>query len=604
MKKYIFYSGFTLIEVLVSVGVFMIFALGVYSCAQLAFKLVSYSRVRILETEVLTEELEAARTISYNSVGVKNGFPAGVLEGVKTITRNGMTFSVVTTVRNVDDPFDGTVTGTPHDSAPADYKLVEMQITCSSCSQQNIVAMSTRIAPKLLETATNNGSLFLTVFGANGLPVSGANVTVSNPSSVPPIVINDVTDSQGNLNLIDVPTGTLAYSVLVNKIGYASDYTVSASVQNPNPSRPPATVASQNVTQLSFEIDRLGSLFLHILKESCVPQTSFPFSVHGAKLIGSNPTVYKFNQAYTSDAVGAVMLPHMEEDGYTVSASGSPYDVMGTIPQSPLRVDPGVAQEATVILKNHTANSLLVRVKDAGTGLPLAGANVNLLNGGYNKVLGTDLGYVRQTDWSGGGGQVDMVNDTQYFVDDFGVSNFFPAGDLKLRRILGSPRGSPTHYLSSGWLESSTFDLGSGVTYRNIIWEPTAQPIQTGATPLLFQIASSNSSTPSSWNFLGPDGSTTTYYSVSNSVMYPGHNGNRYLRYRVFLSTEDIFFTPQLSELSFTYSNSCTPPGQVFFSGLSEGTFTLIVTSSGYLTESESVDVHGNNETTVNMSKN
>ena len=53
----------------------------------------------------------------------------GVLEHTKNITRNGVVFNLVTTVRNIDDPYDGVVGGSPNDTAPADYKLVEISST-------------------------------------------------------------------------------------------------------------------------------------------------------------------------------------------------------------------------------------------------------------------------------------------------------------------------------------------------------------------------------------------------------------------------------------------------------------------------------------------
>jgi len=54
IKKY--QNGFTLIEVLVAVAVFLIFSIGVYSGINMIFKVVYQSRMRILETSILSEE--------------------------------------------------------------------------------------------------------------------------------------------------------------------------------------------------------------------------------------------------------------------------------------------------------------------------------------------------------------------------------------------------------------------------------------------------------------------------------------------------------------------------------------------------------------------
>jgi hypothetical protein len=195
----------------------------------------------------------------------------------------------------------------------------------------------------------------------------------------------------------------------------------------------------------------------------------------------------------------------------------------------------------------------------------------------------TDVGYTRQTDWSGGSGQIIFVDETKYYNDNSNLNN--NGGSLTLKKVGGN-------YLSEGILESSTFDLGSGATYRNIVFESLSQP---ASTTVLFQLATSNSSTPFQWNFVGPNGASSTYYTTTNTLIYSGHNNQRYMRYKVFLRTQNSSVTPALSEVLFTYTNQCTPPGQAFFSGLSSGTYTLEVSRAGYQTTSDSnVEVSGN----------
>lgn len=171
LNKKINNLGFTLIELTVAVAIFLIFALGIYSTTTLVFKIVYQSRMRILETALLSEQLEIARNLPYETVGILNGIPSGVLQHSQTIVRDGATFSVITSVRNVDDAFDGTLGGTPNDTAPADYKLVEVSSVCTNCSQQKPVILSTIVAPKNLEGQSKNGALFIHVFDSNGLAV-------------------------------------------------------------------------------------------------------------------------------------------------------------------------------------------------------------------------------------------------------------------------------------------------------------------------------------------------------------------------------------------------------------------------------------------------
>ena len=588
--------GFTLVEVIAAVGIFVIFAVGIYSAISLSIKIAIESRRRVVETGLVNEQLETARNLKYDDVGILGGSPPGKLVYQKMIQYNGATYQITTTVRNIDDPYDGTIDGATKDAAPADYKLVEMSVVCTSCASNKPLVLSTRVSPKNLEGASTNGSLFLQLFDAAGLPVSGVNVAAINNAVNPPVVINDTTGIDGYLRLIDIPTGTLAYSISATKAGYSTDYTVASSMANPQPSTPPATVISQTVTELSLSIDRISSLNVHAVNQACQPLSNTPLRLVGQKLIGKNPKIYKFDQLLSTDAFGLIAFPAIEWDTYTVSASGTALDLAGAIPAVPFGITPGSAQELTAVLRPHSAHTLLVRVQDAGTMLPLADATVELTRTGYTKTLLTTMGYIRQTDWSQGAGQANFGNEARYYSDDAGVDTEDPAGDLKLKKV-------GMQYVESGLVESSTFDLGTGVTFRNLVVEPSTQPPQTGNKPLLFQLATSAVPDPGTWNFVGPNGVTSTFYTPTSTVIFTGHSGDRYLRYQALLHSDSSNYTPQLSELSVTYTNACTPPGQAFFASLpTAGAYTLTVTRNGYTTATGQIDLGGNRETTVNMS--
>lgn len=588
-------KGFTLIEVAVGVAVFLLFAVGIYGALSFVFKIVYQSRLTIIETALVSEELETVRNLSFDDVGVVNSVPSGVLLHNKIVTRNGIPFSITTTIRNIDDVFDGTLGGSPNDTSPADYKLVEISAQCVSCIQRKTVILSTRVSPKNLEGASANGALFINVFDAEGLPVSGANVHVVNTAVTPNIVIDDVTDNLGYLKIIDTPTGTMSYGIVVAKNGYSVDFTTSSSAINPNPVKLPANVVSRAVTNLSFSIDRLGTLALHTQNPICIAVGSVPFTLNGTKTVGTNPTVYKYNESLITDSLGAKTLSNVEWDTYTASVSGTAYDIAGTIPMGPWTLVPSMNQYVALLVVPHTSHTLLVKVKDAGTGLPLSDAAVSLIGGSYTGMSVTGLGYIRQTDWSSGSGQISYSDETSYYSDDGAIANSSPAGDLTLRKI-------GNNYLTSGSLESSTFDFGAVVNFNNVIIDPISQPLQVGDQSVVMQIATSNSSSPAIWDFTGSDGTATSYYTPTNTLMFNGLSGNRYLRYKLFLATSNQSYAPQVSEIAFTYTTSCAAPGQAFFNGMSAGTHSLDITRSGYTAISGLIDVTGNMETVVNMS--
>ena len=139
-------------------------------------------------------------------------------------------------------------------------------------------------------------------------------------------------------------------------------------------------------------------------------------------------------------------------------------------------------------------------------------------------------------------------------------------------------------YTTSGWLESATFDFATAdVSYTKLDWQPHEQPGSTGVHPIKFQIATSNSSTLESWQYLGPDGNPDTYYNLTNQDINSIHNGQRYLRYKLYLQTGDDAYTPVVSEVNIFYVKSCSLPGQVYFDTIPQATNNMIdVSADGY----------------------
>ena len=134
------------------------------------------------------------------------------------------------------------------------------------------------------------------------------------------------------------------------------------------------------------------------------------------------------------------------------------------------------------------------------------------------------------------------------------------------------------------------------------MFQPTNQPPAVGESRVRFQLATGNST--SSWTYLGPDGTANTYYNATTTDIASVHNGHRYLRYKMYLSTLSSSATPNVSDIQFTFTSACVPPGQVIFQGLSPGTYNLIATKSGYQVVNDTVVVSGGTwqEKQVNMS--
>lgn len=576
-------KGFTLVEALVGAAVFVIIAVSVISAYVKVMEAVRVSRVKITATALANEQFEIARNLPYADVGIVDGIPAGKINRTQTLVRDNISFVVKTTIRNIDDPFDGTIGGSPNDTSPADYKLAELEITCPSCKNFSPLTFTTHIAPRGLETASTNGALFVQVFDAMGFPIQGANVHIENNQPFPPIVINDTTDNNGFLKIVDAPPGAEAYEITVSKSGYSQDRTYTTGApENPNPIKPHATVALQQLTKISFAIDKTSTLNVESVTQACAPVGNIDFSLTGAKLIGTSPNIPKYSENHITDGSGQKTISNLEWDTYDLSLVDTVYDLAGAIPLMPLILNSDTTQNLKLIVQTKNPNSLLVTIKDAGTQFPLSDADVRLQAVGFDTTLTTGRGFLRQTDWSGGAGQEDFIDPAKYFDSDGNIEIADPSGDLRLRKIFNE-------YKSSGYLISSTLDTGSPSNFHQLLWQPQNQPPETGSDSVKFQIATNNDK--STWNFVGSDGTAGSFYTLATPEINSIHNGDRYLRYKALLNTASTTFTPNVAEVAFTFTSSCVPPGQVFFTGLAAGDYNITISKTGYGTFNDTITI-------------
>jgi type II secretory pathway pseudopilin PulG len=432
-------NSFTLVEVLVGIAVFIIIAVSVYQAYARAMEAVRLLRIKTDAIALANEQFEIMRNLPYADVGISGGIPSGKIPHIQNLTRDNILFTVETTIRNIDDPFDGTfLLGT--DTAPSDYKLAEIKISCSSCKNFSPLTFSTHVAPKNLEMASTNGALFVQVFDAVGQPVQGANVLIKNNQPPPlcqvcPIEINDTTNNDGMLQIVDVPPGISAYEITVSKPGYSKDHTYLAGApENPNPSKPHANVAVQQLTQISFSIDKVSTLNVSSVTQTCAGVGNIDFSLQGSKLIGTNPNVIKYSASHVTNGSGRETISNLEWDTYNINFTDTAYDLAGSIPLGPFALNPGIDQDLKFVVEPKNPRALLVTVKDAGTQLPLSDASVQLSGTGYDITLTTGRGFLRQTDWSGGSGQEDFTEPTRYFASDGNIEIADPIGELRLKK--------------------------------------------------------------------------------------------------------------------------------------------------------------------------
>ncbi|MDP3880691.1 MAG: hypothetical protein Q8Q32_00720 [bacterium] len=568
-------EGTSLIEVLLAMAIFVILSLSIFFTYGNILEIVGRSEHTMLATTLLNREIEIIRNLEYEDIGVQNGYPPGVIPQQITKNFQGVDFQIYAFVRNIDNPFDGTVTSTPSDTAPADYKLVELRAECEVCINYRPLSVTTYLAPANLENASENGSLFIAVFDANGQPVSGADIVVENNALSPAIEISDTTGVNGMLQLVDLPTSTSAYEITVSKTGYtgAQTYEIGDS-DNPNPTKPHATIASQELTSISFTIDKVSSLNITTASPFCSSLADIDLQMDGSKLIGASPNVLKFSETISTDENGDYSKNNLEWDTYIFNSSSSAYQIFGTTPPTPLVVNPSETANLDFVLVPSASTTLLVKVINTSGSSAISNANVKIEKGSTVFQKETERWIFGDTDWSGG----NYSSQPDGNIDD---SN--PAGSLTLVESAGTYATGTNSVLTS-----NTFDLGTSST--DISWISILPDSGAAGTEVKLQIASNNDN--SSWTFVGPNNSTSTFYDpTASTTVHSSHNGDRYFRYQLTLNTDDADETPSAEEIYFEFNSPCLPIGHALFQNLETGDYNITVTASGYILATSTVNV-------------
>jgi Tfp pilus assembly major pilin PilA len=373
-------NGFTLVEALVGTAVFMILAISVYQTYTIVLNTVSNSRAKISATALANEQFEILHNLPYDDVGTMSGIPNGKIIASQNITRDGIVFAIKTTIRSIDDPFDGTIGGTTNDLSPADYKMAELEISCNSCKNFSPLTFTTHIGPRDLESASNNGSLFVRVFDMNAIPLPDANIHITNTEVFPSLFIDDVTNNDGLLQIVDATPATDSYNITVSKDGYSTEQTYkTGELGNPNPVNPNPTVVVRWLTQISIFLNYAKDLSIKSIDENCSSISNIAFTLKGTKLIGANPDLLKHNATSTTDVSGE-KITNLDYDTYTLTMDNSDYVLLNNATSTNIDLNASSTGEIYFNLAPKLTDSFLVTVKDSA-GLPISGANVELLQG-------------------------------------------------------------------------------------------------------------------------------------------------------------------------------------------------------------------------------
>jgi hypothetical protein len=110
-------------------------------------------------------------------------------------------------------------------------------------------------------------------------------------------------------------------------------------------------------------------------------------------------------------------------------------------------------------------------------------------------------------------------------------------------------------YNNNGSYISESYDIGSDAVMQTLSWDG----VTSSESELLIQLRSA----PTEFDltlakFLGPDGTTTSFYTNSPSIIWSGHADHRWIQYKVFMSTDDLYETPRLNEIKIQFNKMPT----------------------------------------------
>lgn len=392
-------GGFTLVEVVFGAVILAFMALAIGGLFLDNLHTVVLGKSRAIGLALANEKVEHLRDLPYDSLATQNGtiYPPGNLLDDETIVRNNYKFLVHTDISYVDDPYDGYIScpcgsgpaaGKPKDLYPYDYKKAQITVKLVS-SGQKVASLTTDVAGKAAETSSNTGILSVTVLNASGQPVPNANVTIVNTNPNPDVNISTTTDNNGLVIIPKLPPDSAnRYLVTASLPGYSTDGTIPdpAGTQvavklNPN-------VLAQQITALTLAIDQVSTLYLHVTDTNGNPMPNFAVTTTGAKKIKTNPDVFKYSQAASTNSTGDITLSGMEWDGYSFSLPGGYYLVTSS-PYSPVALNPNSTTSVDLVV---TTSGGYPTIKSVA---PVSGAtgasSVSIVATGTNLSNGTTL---------------------------------------------------------------------------------------------------------------------------------------------------------------------------------------------------------------------
>jgi prepilin-type N-terminal cleavage/methylation domain-containing protein len=316
--------GFTLIEMVVALGVFSIIALSILGFYTTLISSTIIMKQKSIAITIANNQLEYLRSLPYANLAVSGGsiYSPTPIPSTKNESYNSFKYTVKTSINYVDDAYDGcgaypnatikqqtcrnypAPAGTAEpDTNPQDYKVAHVEVY--NKNNTKLVEIDTYIASKVAETASTTGALFVTVIDDNGNPVAGANVRAQNNSLTPQLNLNDSTDSNGTAVFYGLPPdSSYNYILTASKSGYSTLNSIARAgvLQATYPNQQILTQQSSYATMV-IKPQGANSLLIETTDTAGAPLSSVRTYIKGGykKYTATTDTAYYYDSISPSD---------------------------------------------------------------------------------------------------------------------------------------------------------------------------------------------------------------------------------------------------------------------------------------------------------------
>ncbi len=545
--------GVTLIDTLVGSALMLVVFLGIAAAFELSVEVVTSNKARAGAIALANERMEYLKSLTYAQIGVEGGIPAGNVPQIEAVSLNGVDYTRRTFVSYADDPEDGLGVADTNDII-TDFKNIRVEVSWESRQGYRSVELIGRVSPPGVETAVPGGTLTIIVVDADDVPLSNAQIRIANTSVSPSINITTFSSDDGTISFIGAPAAS-NYEVTVTKSGYSTAQTYAATVANPNPTPRHLTVTNDQTTSSTFAIDVLGSKTIRVYKQ--VVPVSWNDTFNDSSFIATSSDIL----------VG----------GGEVSLSGEPYETEGFLRS--VAIEPSILagwNELTWIDTTPAGTDVMYRVHDAtgGVDTPLPDGVLPGNSGGFTDAPIDLTGISTSTYRALKVHAVLTTSDTGVTPSIQDISLSYDYGPEPFPNFLFTLRGgktignNPTVYKYSSELTS---DASALVSLPQVEWDSYTIGVTSTST---YEIAEACAPQPES---LEPGASQTTSIfllpATAHSLLVDVRDSNGAL---VQGASVNVMRT------GYNETEQSSACGQAFFSGLSETTYTILVTKSGY----------------------